>query len=88
MKQIPWPDGSGDILTVHPSEGGPGTTPVTLSTPANRTYLDREMDVEVAGGGVTAALHVTQGSECLTVVTYGDTAITRTNKIIGYACTI
>lgn len=88
MKQIPWPDGSGDMLTVHPSQGGSGTTPVQLSTPANTTYQDREMDVEVAGGGVTATLHVTQASECLTVITYDGTAIERNNKIIGYACNI
>ena len=85
-KLIPWNDGSGDVLRVRPASGGEGTVPVVLTTPANRTYQDRAMDVTAAGGGVEAVLHVTQGSECLTVITYGDTAIERTNKIIGYKC--
>lgn len=86
--QIDWGDGSGDKITLTYS-ASEGNQTVLVSSDAYTGDDSRSKDITftVTAGGITITrvLTVTQRFDStLTIITYNDTAITRSDTAVGY----
>ena len=81
---IEWTDGSGDLITVTKGEG----QTYQVSSDPNTGYLPRTQDLtfRTTNGSptVTRTLSVTQLGKDITLITYNDKAITRSDVAVGY----
>ena len=86
--QIDWGDGSGQKITLTYTASA-GNQTVLISSDAYTGVSSRSKNITftVSAGGTTISrvLTVTQRSDStLTIITYNDTAITRSDTAVGY----
>ncbi len=82
--QIDWGDGSGQKITLTYT-ASEGNQTVTVTSDANVGYLTRTKDITFTASGVSpVSLTVTQSSKSITIITFNDTAITRSDAAVGY----
>lgn len=87
VTEVPWGDGSGEkiYLTYGASEGN---QTITVTSDAHSGYVTRTKDINftVSAGGttITRTLTVSQSGKDFLVITFNDTAITRSETAVGF----